>query len=170
MKPANTLLSATGTTIFTVMSALAAEHGVDQSRPGLSRTPTGRRTWCSAAADALLDGRNQYPPMTGVPELRQAVAAANARFYGLEVDPDAEVVVTSGATEAITACLMALLDPGDEVVLIEPLYDTYLPVVRLLGRDAAAGAAGRRRTGSCRAPSWPPRSGRRPRRSCSTRR
>jgi aspartate/methionine/tyrosine aminotransferase len=71
--------------------------------------------------------------MTGVPELRQAVAAANARFYGLTVDPDTEVVVTSGATEAITASLMALLDPGDEVVLIEPLYDTYLPVVRLLG-------------------------------------
>ena len=86
-----------------------------------------------AAAEALLDGRNQYPPMTGLPELRQAVAAANARFYGLDVDPDAEVVVTSGATEALTACLMALLDPGDEVVLIEPLYDTYLPVVRLLG-------------------------------------
>ena len=86
-----------------------------------------------AAADALADGRNQYPPMTGVPELRQAVAAANRRFYGLEVDPDREVVVTSGATEAITACLMALLNPGDEVVLIEPLYDTYLPVVRLLG-------------------------------------
>ncbi len=80
-----------------------------------------------------MDGRNQYPPMTGVPELRQAVAAANARFYGLLVDPDAEVVVTSGATEAITASLMALLNPGDEVVLIEPLYDTYLPVVRLLG-------------------------------------
>jgi N-succinyldiaminopimelate aminotransferase len=71
--------------------------------------------------------------MTGVPELRQAVAAANARFYGLEVDPATEVVVTSGATEAITACLMAVLDPGDEAVLIEPLYDTYAPVVRMLG-------------------------------------
>ena len=71
--------------------------------------------------------------MTGVPELREAVAAANQRFYGLDVDPATEVVVTSGATEAITACLMALLNPGDEVVLIEPLYDTYLPVVRMLG-------------------------------------
>jgi aspartate/methionine/tyrosine aminotransferase len=86
-----------------------------------------------AAAQALMDGRNQYPPMTGVPELRQAVAAANARFYGLEVDPATEVVITSGATEAITACLMAVLDPGDEAVLIEPLYDTYAPVVRMLG-------------------------------------
>ncbi len=87
----------------------------------------------AAAAAALTDGRNQYPPLTGVAELRAAVAATNARFYGLTVDPDTEVVVTSGATEAITACLMALLDPGDEVVLIEPLYDTYLPVVRMLG-------------------------------------
>jgi aspartate/methionine/tyrosine aminotransferase len=71
--------------------------------------------------------------MPGVPELRQAVAAHGARFYGLNVDPMTEVVVTSGATEAITACLMAVLDPGDEIVVIEPLYDTYLPVVRLLG-------------------------------------
>ena len=71
--------------------------------------------------------------MTGVPELRQAVAAANARFYGLELDPATEIVVTSGATEAITACLMAVLNPGDEVVLFEPLYDTYLPVIRMLG-------------------------------------
>ena len=68
-----------------------------------------------------------------MPALRAAVAAANARFYGLDIDPLHGVVVTSGATEAITACLMALLDPGDEVVLIEPLYDTYLPVVRMLG-------------------------------------
>ena len=68
-----------------------------------------------------------------MPELRQAVAAVNARFYGIGIDPDAGVVVTSGATEALTASLMALLDPGDEIVLIEPLYDTYLPVVRMLG-------------------------------------
>ena len=94
-----------------------------------------------AAADALKDGRNQYPPMPGVPELRQAVAAANRRFYGLDIDWATEVTVTSGATEAITACLMAVLDPGDEVVLIEPLYDTYVPVVRDAGRGAAHRAA-----------------------------
>ena len=87
----------------------------------------------SAAADALKDGRNQYTPMPGLPELRQAVAAANRRFYGLDIDWAKEVTVTSGATEAITACLMAVLAPGDEVVLIEPLYDTYVPVVRMLG-------------------------------------
>ena len=132
MKPPNTLLANTGTTIFTVMSALAAQHGSINLGQGFPDTD-GPADVLQAAADALFDGRNQYPPMAGVPELRQAVAHANRRFYGLDIDPDSEVVVTSGATEAITACLMALINPGDEVVLIEPLYDTYLPVVRLLG-------------------------------------
>ena len=132
MKPVNALLAATGTTIFTIMSAMATKHGAINLGQGFPDTD-GPADVVRAAADALLDGRNQYPPMTGLPELRQAVAAANARFYGLDVDPDGEVVVTSGATEAITASLMALLNPGDEVVLIEPLYDTYLPVVRMLG-------------------------------------
>ena len=132
MKPANQLLSATGTTIFTVMSALAAEHGAINLGQGFPDTD-GPADIIEAAAAALRDGRNQYPPMPGVPELRQAVATANQRFYGIEVDPAREVVVTSGATEAITACLMAVLDPGDECVLIEPLFDTYLPVVRMLG-------------------------------------
>lgn len=132
MKPHNTLLANTGTTIFTVMSALAVQHGAVNLGQGFP-DEDGPADVLRAAADALLDQRNQYPPMTGVPELRTAVAAANRRFWGIEVDPAAEIVVTSGATEAITACLMALLDPGDEVVLIEPLYDTYLPVVRMLG-------------------------------------
>ncbi|UFN49743.1 aminotransferase [Roseomonas sp. OT10] len=132
MKPQNTLLSNTGTTVFTVMSALAVQHGAINLGQGFP-DQEGPQDVVRAAADALLDNRNQYPPLTGVPELREAVAAANRRFYGLEIDPAAEVVVTSGATEAITASLMALLNPGDEVVLIEPLYDTYLPVVRLLG-------------------------------------
>jgi aspartate/methionine/tyrosine aminotransferase len=132
MKPANTLLSATGTTIFTVMSALAVRHGAINLGQGFPDVE-GPADIVRMAADALLDGRNQYPPLTGVPELREAVAFANERFWGLDIDPAAGVVVTSGATEAITACLMALLNPGDEVVLIEPLYDTYLPVVRMLG-------------------------------------
>ena len=132
MKPANELLSGIGTTIFTVMSALATQHGAINLGQGFPDSD-GPPDVLEAAAAALMDGRNQYPPLTGVPELRQAVAAANARFYGLEVDPVTEVVVTSGATEAITASLMALLNPGDEVVLIEPLYDTYLPIVRMLG-------------------------------------
>jgi aspartate/methionine/tyrosine aminotransferase len=132
MKTANTLLSATGTTIFTVMSALAVRHGAINLGQGFPDVE-GPADIVQAAADALKDGRNQYPPLTGVPELREAVAQTNRRFWGLTIDPATGVVVTSGATEAITACLMALLDPGDEVVLIEPLYDTYLPVVRMLG-------------------------------------
>jgi N-succinyldiaminopimelate aminotransferase len=132
VKPGNSLLSGIGTTIFTVMSALATEHGSINLGQGFPDTD-GPADVLQAAADALKDGRNQYPPMPGLPELRQAVAAANRRFYGLEVDWASEVVVTSGATEAITASLMAVLDPGDEVVLIEPLYDTYAPVVRLVG-------------------------------------
>jgi aspartate/methionine/tyrosine aminotransferase len=132
VKPQNDLLSATGTTIFTVMSALANEHGAINLGQGFPDYD-GPADVIHAAAAALLDGRNQYPPMTGSPELRQAVANANRRFYGIEADPNTEVVVTSGATEAITACLMAVLNPGDECVLIEPLYDTYLPVVKLLG-------------------------------------
>ncbi len=132
MKPVNSLLSAVGTTIFTVMSALATRHQAINLGQGFPDTD-GPADVIAAASAALHDGRNQYPPLTGVPELRHAVAAANRRFYGIEADPDTEVVVTSGATEAITASLMALLDPGDEVVVIEPLYDTYLPTIRLLG-------------------------------------
>lgn len=131
-RPQNTLLSGIGTTIFTVMSALANQHqaiNLGQGFPDYDGPPDV----IEAAAAALKDGRNQYPPLTGVPELRQAVAAHNRRFYGIEVDPDREVVVTSGATEAITACLAAVLNPGDEVVVIEPLYDTYVPSIRLLG-------------------------------------
>lgn len=132
MKTLNPLLSNAPTTIFTVMSALATRHGAINLGQGFPDTE-GPADMVRAAADALLDNRNQYPPLTGLPELRQAVARANGRSYGLAVDPDTEVVVTSGATEALAASLSALIEPGDEVVLIEPLYDTYLPTVRLLG-------------------------------------
>ena len=135
MKPVNALLAATGTTIFTVMSALATRHSAINLGQGFPDVE-GPEDVVQAAADALKDGRNQYPPLAGLPELREAVAAANRRFWDLPIDPATGVVVTSGATEALAACLMALLNPGDEVVLIEPLYDTYLPVVRLLGATA----------------------------------
>src|SRR5271156_6819475 len=135
MKPANALLSALSTTIFTQMSALAVRHSAINLGQGFPDTE-GPADVVRAAADALLDQRNQYAPLTGLPELRSAVAAANKRFYGLDIDPASGVVVTSGATEAITACLMGLLNPGDELILIEPLYDTYLPVVTLLGATA----------------------------------
>ncbi len=132
MRGANSYLGSIGTTIFTVMSALAAEHKSINLGQGFPDTE-GPDDVVQAAAEALKDARNQYPPMPGLPELRQAVAAANRRFHGLDIDWATEVTVTSGATEAITASLMAVLDPGDEVVLIEPLYDTYVPVVRMLG-------------------------------------
>lgn len=131
-KPLNRQLAALPTTIFTVMSELARQHGAINLGQGFPDTE-GPHDIVQAAADALLDQRNQYAPLTGLPELRAAVAHSNARFQRIEVDPDSEVVVTSGATEALAASLMALIEPGDEVVLIEPLYDTYLPMVRQLG-------------------------------------
>lgn len=132
MKTTNALLSQTGTTIFTVMSALAVRHDAINLGQGFP-DQDGPADIVQVAAEALVTNLNQYSPMTGLPELRKAVAAANRRFYGLDIDPNHGVVVTSGATEAITACLMALINPGDEVVLIEPLYDTYLPIVMMLG-------------------------------------
>jgi aspartate/methionine/tyrosine aminotransferase len=132
MKPANSVLSGYGTTVFEVMSRLAIEHGtinLGQGFPDGNGPEDVRR----AAAEALEDRPNQYPPMMGVPELRQAVAEHNRRFYGLEVDWASEVMVTSGATEALAGCLFALLEPGDEAVVFEPLYDSYLPIVRRAG-------------------------------------
>ena len=132
MRGANAYLGSIGTTIFTLMSALATEHRSINLGQGFPDTE-GPADVVQAASDALRNGGNQYPPMPGLPELRQAVAAANRRFWDLDTDWARDVTVTSGATEAITACLMAVIDPGDEVVLIEPLYDTYVPVVRMLG-------------------------------------
>jgi N-succinyldiaminopimelate aminotransferase len=114
-----------------VMSALAAEYdaiNLGQGFPDGDAPPDV----IDVAAAALRDGRNQYAPRDGVPELRRAVADANRRWYGLHIDP-AHVLITGGATEGITACLMALLDPGDECVLFEPLFDIYLPIIQLVG-------------------------------------
>ena len=132
MKPASTLLAAQDTTVFTVMSALAAEHGAINLGQGFPDTE-GPAEVVDAAARFLRDGRNQYAPLAGLPELRAAVAGANRRFHGIDVDPRSEVVVTSGATEALFVSLAAVLNPGDEVVVFEPLYDTYLPAIRMLG-------------------------------------
>jgi len=132
MKPANSVMSSYGTTVFTVMSQLAAEHEAINLGQGFP-DEDGPLDIREEAARVLIDGPNQYPPMLGMPELRQAVAAANARFYGLDVDWKTEVMVTSGATEALADCLFGLIEPGDEVVLIEPLYDSYLPIVRRAG-------------------------------------
>ena len=132
MKPANALFSKTGTTVFEVMSRLAMEHDAINLGQGF---PDGRgpEDVLQAAADAVVSGWNQYPPMLGIPQLRQAVAEHGRRFYGLEVEWQREVMVTSGATEALAACLLGLIEPGDEVVLFQPLYDCYAPMVRRAG-------------------------------------
>jgi aspartate/methionine/tyrosine aminotransferase len=132
MKPANSVLSAYGTTVFTVMSALAVEHGAINLGQGFP-DEEGPEDIRQVAAETVITGPNQYPPMLGVPELRQAVAQHNRRFYGLDVDWRSEVMVTSGATEALADCFLGLIEPGDEVVLIEPLYDSYLPMIRRAG-------------------------------------
>ena len=132
MKPANSTFASLGTTIFTVMSALAQEHGAINLGQGFP-DDEGPDDVRAVAAKALIDGQNQYPPMMGLPALRQAVAENNRRFYGLDLDWREEVVITSGATEALAACLLALLSPGDEAVVIEPLYDSYLPIIRVAG-------------------------------------
>lgn len=132
MRTANALMSGLGTTVFEVMSGLAREHNSVNLGQGFP-DDKGPEAVRSAAADYLLNGHNQYPPMMGLPELRQAVAEHAQRFQGLEIDWQTEVLVTSGATEALADCLFGLIEAGDEVVLIEPLYDSYLPIVRRAG-------------------------------------
>ena len=132
MKPTNSIYTGLPTTIFEEMSRLAIAHkavNLGQGFPDVDGPEDIRRV----AAEALLHESNQYPSMMGIPELRQAVAESNRRFYGLSVDWRSEVMVTSGATEAIADSIAALVEPGDEVVLIEPLYDCYLPLVKRAG-------------------------------------
>ncbi|MEX0840327.1 MAG: aminotransferase class I/II-fold pyridoxal phosphate-dependent enzyme, partial [Parvibaculum sp.] len=129
------MFSGLGTTIFTTMSALAAEHGAINLGQGFP-DDEGPDDIRAVAAKAIMEGPNQYPPMMGLPALRQAVAAANRRFYGLDMDWQTEVMVTSGATEALGDCLMGLLNPGDEAILFEPAYDSYKPVIEALGARA----------------------------------
>ncbi len=135
MKPANSVLSGFGTTVFEVMSRLAIEHKTINLGQGFP-DEEGPESVKRMVDTATRDFPNQYPPMMGIPELRQAVAAHNKRFYGLETDWQTEVMVTSGATEALAASILALVEPGDEVVLFEPLYDSYLPMVQRAGAVA----------------------------------
>lgn len=129
----NRRLAEFGTTIFAEMSALALRTGSINLGQGFPDTD-GPEEVREAAVRALRDGRgNQYPPGPGVPELRAAVAAHQERRYGLSYDPDAEVLVTAGATEAIAAALLALVEPGDEVVALEPYYDSYAACIAMAG-------------------------------------
>ena len=132
MKSTNPVYTGLPMTIFEVMSRLAITHGAINLGQGFPDVD-GPADVKQLAADELVSGLNQYPPMMGLVDLRKAVAEANRRFYGLDVDWQSEMLVTSGATEALSDCMAGLIVPGDEVVLIEPLYDCYLPLVRRAG-------------------------------------
>lgn len=130
--PFNPVFSELGTTIFTVMSALAVEHQAINLGQGFP-DEDGPLAIREVAARALIDGPNQYPPTRGLPALRRAISAHARRFYDLGFDPDREVLVTSGGTEALTASIMAFAGEGGEVVLIEPAYDSYKPIAEAVG-------------------------------------
>ncbi len=132
MQTMNPIFANLPTTVFEVMSRLARETGAVNLGQGFPDDP-GPEDVRRKAAEAVVSGWNQYPPMMGLPELRQAVATHYGRWHGLSLDPDSEIMVTSGATEALAGALMALVEPGDEVVLFEPMYDAYLPLVRRAG-------------------------------------
>jgi N-succinyldiaminopimelate aminotransferase len=128
----NRLFADIQTSIFETMSRLAREHEAVNLGQGFP-DGAGPLDVREKAAEAVISGWNQYPPMLGLPELRHAVAAHYRRFQGLSLDADSEVMITSGATEAITDALMAVIEPGDEVILFQPMYDAYLPLVRRAG-------------------------------------
>ncbi|VFA89925.1 DAP-AT [Gordonia paraffinivorans] len=120
------------TTIFAEMSALAVEHDAINLGQGFPDTD-GPESMLEAARRAITDGHNQYPPGIGVPELRHAVARHQREHYDLDYDPDREVLVTVGATEAIAGAIVGLIEPGDEVIMIEPYYDSYAATVAMAG-------------------------------------
>jgi N-succinyldiaminopimelate aminotransferase len=125
-------LDGLGTTIFAEMSALARTTGAINLGQGFPDTD-GPAEVLEVAVAAMRDGANQYPPGDGIPDLRLAVAEHRQRFYGQTFDPDSEVLITTGATEAIAAALLALLEPGDEVVALEPFYDSYAACIAMAG-------------------------------------
>jgi methionine aminotransferase len=130
-----TKLPKVGTTIFTVMSALAAEKGainLGQGFPDFECDPA----LLDAVNAAMRSGMNQYPPMAGLPVLRERVAAKMQRMYGRSYDPMHEITVTAGATQAILTAILALVHPGDEVIVLEPVYDSYVPNIELAGGKA----------------------------------
>jgi N-succinyldiaminopimelate aminotransferase len=120
------------TSVFEAMSRLARERQAINLGQGFPDDP-GPADVRAKAGEAVVNGWNQYPPMMGLPELREAVASHYRRFQGLDLDPTSEIMITSGATEALAGALLALIEPGDEVVLFQPMYDAYLPLVRRAG-------------------------------------
>jgi aspartate/methionine/tyrosine aminotransferase len=128
----NPLLQGLEATIFDVMSGLAREHGAINLGQGFPEDD-GPRDVREAAARAVIEGPNQYPPMRGLPALREAVAEHYGRLQGVTLDWRTEVTITSGATEALAAAIFAVCAPGDEVIVLEPAYDAYAPLIRLAG-------------------------------------
>lgn len=127
-----TKLPRVGTTIFTVMSALAARHGainLGQGFPDFNCDPRLQQL----AADAMRAGHNQYAPLAGIPALREAISAKNHTLYGHRHDPDTEITITAGATQAIMSAVLALVRTDDEVIVLEPTYDSYVPSIELAG-------------------------------------
>ena len=128
----HTKLPKVGTTIFTVMSALATEHkavNLGQGFPDFNCDPR----LVEGVTSAMTQGLNQYPPMTGVPALREAVAAKVQAVYGRHYEPATEITITAGATQAIITAILAVVHPGDEVIVLEPCYDSYIPNIELAG-------------------------------------
>src|SRR3954464_4985659 len=119
-------------TVFEAMSQLARDNNAINLGQGFPDDP-GPGDRRRAAADAVMDGYNQDPSMMGLPELRQAIAAHYAHWHDLNLDPMTEVMVTSGGTEALTSAILAVVEPGDEVVCFQPVYDSYLPIIRQAG-------------------------------------
>src|SRR5258707_13921838 len=119
-------------TVFEAMSQAARDNNAINLGQGFPDDP-GPEDIRRAAADASVNGYNQYPSMMGIPELRQAIAAHYGRWHGLMLDPMTEVMVTSGGTEALTSSILAVVEPGDEVVVFQPVYDSYLPIIRQAG-------------------------------------
>ncbi|MBT4689664.1 MAG: aminotransferase [Rhodospirillaceae bacterium] len=134
MKPANSVLASFGTTVFEVMTRLAIEHQTINLGQGFP-DEDGPDSIKAMVDTATKEGPNQYPPMMGIPELRQAIATHNKRFHGLDVDWQTETMVTTGATEGLAASILALIEPGDEAIVFEPLYDSYVPMLRRAGAD-----------------------------------
>ncbi|RYX91548.1 MAG: pyridoxal phosphate-dependent aminotransferase [Comamonadaceae bacterium] len=128
-------LPSVGLTIFTVMSALAAEKGAVNLGQGFPDFECDPRL-VNAVTEAMQLGLNQYPPMPGVPVLREAVSAKVAKLYGRTYNPATEITITAGATQAIITTILAIVHPGDEVIVLEPCYDSYIPNIELAGGKA----------------------------------
>jgi N-succinyldiaminopimelate aminotransferase len=132
MRSLNKVFGTLPVTVFEAMSQAARDNNAINLGQGFPDDP-GPEDIRRAAADATVNGYNQYPSMMGIPELRQAIATHYGHWHGLKLDPMTEVMVTSGGTEALTSAILAVVEPGDEVIVFQPVYDSYLPIIRQAG-------------------------------------